>query len=365
MNRCTASIVVCSLEVVALASCRRRDPGLVADPVASGAPTAVRVAPPASVDAAPAESPPALPPDSCADYRARIDKSLHAAIVAIGDAGLRYGGTDHWTEPALKTAIDDAGLHCSSFARGAWWIEPGPDLDLHEDLEISTHTTVRASLDGRAPTPWTPDPGGIDVGYGGMPTTMRNALAGDYDGDGVPELWVRTDEDGVEGGHFVASWVLTIHDGAIREYAPAKSLGDIAEPFDADGDGRLDLPVTLGLGMRHRACFGKDTWAPAKLLAHALPNGAFSTTDDIAQKWAKKWCPAKPAMIATREAALCARLRTAPADLATVRARIASSCVPWDCRAEIDGKPQLPRADQECNDILATFDQKTSMSLLP
>lgn len=41
--------------------------------------------------------------------------------------------------------------------------------------------------------------------------------------------------------------------------------------------------VTLGLGARERSCYGKDTWEPAKLLAHALPNGTFSTTDAVAQ----------------------------------------------------------------------------------
>jgi len=339
-------------------ACKRHETAPSA-PVVSADPSAQRDA---ATSASIASTPPPAPvtiTDPCGEYLRRRDATLHAAIAGIGDAG------PAWTGPALKTAIDGAGLHCFAFPRGAWWIDLGADLEMRWDTEISTHTTVRAVLDGHALAPWTGEDGaGVYVGYGGMPTTMTNALAGDYDGDGVPELWVRTDEDGVEGGHFSSSWILTVHDGKIAEYPPAKSLGVIGAPFDADGDGRLDLPVSLGLGTVEDACMGKPSWTPADLLAHSLPDGKFSTHDAVARAHAKRWCAAAPARVASREDALCARLWAAPADVPTIRARIAA-CVPWDCAAEAAGKPQKPGAAELCNDMLETFDQTVTFSLRP
>src|SRR6185503_16657056 len=135
----------------------------------------------------------------------------------------------------------DARADCASFARGAWWI----------DTATTARETVRASVDGRAYGPWSPSGTGIDVSGAKSLTTT---LVSDYDGDGIPELYVRTDEEGVEGGHDTESWVLTLRDGAIREYAPAKGFGTIDTPVDDDDDGLVDLPVSLGVHWIERQC---------------------------------------------------------------------------------------------------------------
>jgi len=244
----------------------------------------------------------------------------------------------------------DARADCASFARGAWWI----------DTATTARETVRASVDGRAYGPWSPSGTGIDVSGAKSLTTM---LVSDYDGDGIPELYVRTDEEGVEGGHDTESWVLTLRDGAIREYAPAKGFGTIDTPVDDDDDGLVDLPVSLGVHWIERQCMRKPELHPASFLAHALPDGKFSTTDAVATRHLNGWCPGMPGRIATAEDALCARLRTKPADRAKVRARIAAKCVPWDCAAELEGNPQKDGADHACNDMLDTFDQETTLSL--
>ena len=354
------AIIACASLV--LGGCHRQHgapkpvPVVASDPAASASAPVV-----ASAIASEASAPAALsPPANCAEWRTRLDATLHAAIAAVGDAGLEFDRNGKWTEAALKPAIDSAGLACMPFTRGMWFVEPGDDLDVHLDVELSSHETIHVSVDGHDLGPWKPDDPGLYVGYGGMPSTMAVALVGDYDGDGIPELWARTDEDGVESGHMTRNWILGVHDGKIGEYAPAKNFGDIAKPVDVDGDGRIDLPVTLGLALIKGQCDWKPYYAPADFLAHSLPGGGFSTTDAVARQHVTKWCPAMPATFKTREDALCARIRTKPADLASVRARIAASCVPWTCP---DQKPQKPGANQLCNDMLDTFDQKTTFTL--
>ena len=322
-------------------------------PAPKPAPALIAPDPSASASVASRASPPPTPPDRCVDYRRRLDARLHRAVAAVGDAGTTYG-SEHWSEAALKRATSDAGLECFSFARGAWWIEPGADLDVQSSLLLTSAETIHASVDGRALGPWSPDGSGIHVGYGGMPASLAATLVSDYDGDGVPELWVRTDEDGVEGGHFAESWIVTVHDGKIGEYAPAKGLGTIGTPVDVDGDGRLDLPVSLGVATVRNMCFSKPDYEPADFLAHALPNGKFSTTDAVAMARMNRWCPAMPAKIATREDALCARLwAKTPADVKAARAKV-TSCVQWDCSlgtqprgAALDGDARRETCDQK------------------
>jgi hypothetical protein len=329
---------------------------VVADPVANSSASASASA------VASADPPPAPYPSSCSAFDRDLNAKLQAALDARGDAGTTYGN-EQWTPAKLRAAVADSGLGCLPFARGAWIVEPGADIDVWSSLLVTTDARVRAALDGKVLDPWSPL-GGMHVGYGGMPTSMTRRIVTDYDGDGVPELWVRTDEDGVEGGHFAPSFILTVHDGRVTEYAPATGLGEIATPVDVDGDGRLDLPASLGLAIFDQgSCFGKGDDKPADMFAHSLEDGTFSKTDAVAMAHVKKWCPAMPATISTRTAALCARLWTAPADVKATRARIAASCVRWDCAREIAGGAQKPGASMECDDMLNTFDQTISFTL--
>ncbi len=351
-------LLMCVLPFVA---CTRERHVVQKAPVVADAVASVSAFAPASAVAS-ADPPPATA-STCSVFDVDLNSKLQAAVDARGDAGTQYG-SEHWTPAKLREAVADSGLGCLPFARGAWFVEPGAEIDVSSSLLVTTDARVRAMLDGKVIGPWSPL-GGMHVGYGGMPTSMTRRIVTDYDGDGVPELWIRTDEDGVEGGHFAASFILTVHDGKVTEYAPAEDLGEIKTPVDVDGDGRLDLPASLGLTIHdHGSCFGKADLAPADMLAHALADGTFSQMDDVAMAHVKKWCPAMPSTISTRTAALCARLWTLPANVKATRAGIAASCVPWDCAQELAGKPQKPSASVECSDMLDTFDQSVPLTLL-
>ncbi len=322
----------------------------------------------ASVSAGEVATPPAqaaqIDPEECASFDRRLDAKLHAAIGALGDAGTPSGW--RWTNTELEKALPQSGLGCLPFVRGSWQIEPFGDVDMQFDSLITSNVKVAAMVDGKKLTGWSPSPEGVHVGYGGMPTTMKRSLVTDYDGDGLPELWARTDEDGVEGGHFSESFILTVASGKVAPYGPTTKLGDLGTPIDEDGDGRLDLPVSLDLvTFDQNECYGKGNSDPGDFLAHSLSDGTFSTTDAVARAHVKKWCPAAPTTIKSRSDALCARIWAAPADLPVIRARITASCVQWDCALEYASKPQKPGAAHECNDMLDTFDQKTSFTLRP
>ena len=316
---------------------------MVAGPAPSASASAVATSEPV---------PPALP-QSCATFEKDLDDKLRAAIVALGDAGTSWKAGD------LLNAKNAEGLGCVPFTRGAWMMVPGA-LDVSISMMITTDVTVTAVVDGHAVAPWSADGTGIHVGAAGMPISMSRMLVGDYDGDGIPELWVRTDEDGVEGGHFSQTWILTVHDDKVDEYAPSKKLtGDVGTPTDVDGDGRLDMPVSLGLAEADSGyCFGKSTGIPAHLLAHSLADGTFSTDDAVAVAYAERQCPRPPVAVTTAAEAVCAVLWTAPADLPALRARVAASCVEWDCGLEYAGQAQKPGATHDCNNKLDTLDQE-------
>lgn len=294
--------------------------------------------------------------DPCPGVEAHLRADLLGRVRELGDAGPRFG--EPWTEPLLLAAIPPSGLGCVPFPSGAWFVEADPStLDLTNDNEISAHVHFSASVSGKRAAPW----GDVFVGYGGEPTTMQRFLLTDYDGDAVPELYVRTDEDGVEGGHSTETWILTVRQTAsgpiVEPLAGTAALGEIGYPEDIDADGRPDFPVSLGVRLAPSgACDGKDDYTAADFLAHSLPDGRFSTDDAVAVGYAKRWCPTKPLRIATEADALCARLRAStPAEVSAERARVKASCVIWDCARERANLPQPKGADRACRGRVEAF----------
>jgi hypothetical protein len=204
----------------------------------------------------------------------------------------------------------------------------------------------------------------VRTGYGADFTTATASLASDYDADGIPELYVHTYEGGVEGGHSEESFLYTRLRGAVTIYPPAGSLADIGAPKDVDGDGRLDLPTSAGIRIDGPVeCQGKSDWDAAVFIAHALPDGRFSTNDAVAKKFARNWCPAAPAKVSSVTDAVCARLwASTPQTMAAAR-KLAMSCVRWDCNLEIANKPQPKGASADCEPRQNAFEATVPFTL--
>ena len=254
-----------------------------------------------------------------------------------------------WTSMSREKIVallgsEDVGVACHSFADGAWSLEL---LDMQVDPRaprISGKLVAVAYVHG-ARLVEKNDP--LVVAFGAV-----RSVASDFDHDGIPELVVTLSMTGPEGGDSTIAKVLTVAHDAIADYAKAPS--DITDaPFDFDGDGRLDFPTSDGVIVSpSMSCDAKDYGSAGRFLAHGLADGSFSTSDDVAKKFARKWCPAMPARIASPDDALCARLWSN--DKAT-RARV-TSCVQWDCALEAQGKPQPKGATHDCDARRETFD---------
>ena len=251
------------------------------------------------------------------------------------------------------------GIACFLFPGGAWALEIVSHT-LHPEYRSLEVTLAPAAYTDGHRVASTDE---IHAGYGAMFTAASAALASDYDGDGVPELYVHTFEEGVEGGHTEEGALYTLTHGTVTKYAAAASLEDVGAPRDVDGDGRLDLPTSAGIRLVDRdTCEFPGEWKPADFIAHSRQDGTFSIDDDVAKRFARGWCPSAPAVVATPKDALCARLwvRTA-ADIAQARKAIA--CVPFDCQAYFDGRPQTSGATLDCNSRLDVFDAKVPFTL--
>jgi hypothetical protein len=192
---------------------------------------------------------------------------------------------------------------CWSGPRGAWSIalDPPPAggteargwTAIHVDATGAVTRRARAFHASREDTsgdgPSVPDFGWIDDAW---------AEAYDFNGDGDPELFVGlhaiwSSHTGLE---LAESILYTFTAGAIEKYAPATSFA-IWKLEDRDNDGRPDI-VTSSPYARSRG--GSTPVFSPTLIAHALADGSFSTTDAVAERAARKACPTKPALATLR-----------------------------------------------------------------
>jgi hypothetical protein len=297
----------------------------------------------------------AAPRDLCTRVldaeRAKVD----AAIVTAKRAHADWWTAEHAEDDAREAFFGKTGMGiaCHPFARGAWAIELDT-IELSDPRSPSADVVAVVYVGDERHAEATK----TNAGSGGMFTYVRAQLTSDYDKDGVPEFWMRSSADGVEGGHSEESRLLHFANGAVTPYGPATELGSIGEPRDLDGDGLDDLPASLGISLGAGIeCFGKADWKPAAFLAHARPDGTFSTNDDVARAFVRSWCASPPAKIASPESALCARLWKQP------RAAVTSSCIPWSCVLEGQNKPQPKGATQDCQDRIKAYDATPPFTL--
>ena len=246
------------------------------------------------------------------------------------------------------------GIACHPFPNGAWSIE-AKTFRATEYGSASADLFVVVYVGDRRVEISEP----TAAGAAGMFISVGTALASDYDKDGVPEFWMHVEEEGVEGGHMEQGSLLRFDGKDVVPYGPASKLGLLSmPPYDVDGDGLIDLPTSLDIRLGEGIeCGGKENWSAAKLLAHALPDGTFSTNDAVAKSFVSSWCASAPSKIASPEQALCARMWKLP------RTIVSSTCAPWDCVAEANGKPQKKNATRDCQDRLEAYDAAVPFTL--
>jgi len=166
----------------------------------------------------------------------------------------------------------------------------------------------------------------------------------DFDGDGEPEVHVGASY-GHEGVHERWDMLFTFNDGRLERYAPAAAYS-FEGMRDETGDGIPDLLMAepLSGGESCGSGFPADG-SGMSFIAHALPGGGFSNDDAAARAFARRGCPAAPAVIRDLNDVLCARLWGA--DPAKLELQVRARFRPWDCDAEMAGRPQKPRATAE------------------
>jgi hypothetical protein len=140
--------------------------------------------------------------------------------------------------------------------------------------------------------PSVPDFGWIDEAW---------AEVYDFDGDGDPELFVGLHGiwSGPTGLELAESVLYSFKNGSIVRYPPAAAFA-IWKLEDRDGDGRPDLVTSSPYASSRGG--STPVFAPT-LVAHALPDGTFSTTDAVAERVARTVCPARPALTTLRRPA--------------------------------------------------------------
>ncbi len=215
---------------------------------------------------------------------------IHAASVRVADAVNRRV---HGDEPRATARVDDGsdGAPDCLAAGGAVWALSWTHASLATD-----HDTTTLGVTGTLSLRTTPGPapaGAFAVtesftGYTGETVSVERVA--DWDGDGRPEAAVRFSTWAHEEGGSTRLALFTVHDGAVVPYAPADRFATAIGLADADRDGRMDLVLrspwffTDGCGMD-----GIQHEGPTAL-AHALPDGTFSATDDVARAWVFRAC---------------------------------------------------------------------------
>lgn len=251
---------------------------------------------------------------------------------------------------------------CKESPAGAWWfdmpdVKPAKDPHEFEYITESQLVVVFQPHEGAAARRVLKDYfSDYGIRVANEPWTY------DYDHDGVPELYVQAHEEGEEGHHALLLELLSYRGGAVERY-PATSKLVAAGTSDVDGDGRPDLLLLAGYGDTLESCgsgFPFDFPEP-RFVAHARPDGTFSTDDAEAKAYVRKWCPASPAKLESSADAVCARLWAK--DVAKERARVVASCTEWSCALENAGKPQKPLAAEDCIRRRAFYDKAPPLTL--
>jgi hypothetical protein len=326
------------------------------------------------VAVAPAESPgpaPAAPIDPCRVAQSVTDSAIaqaqafaHSVMEAQLVAG-KYEGEK--PELPLESFVVTSWLQCIRTQGGAWAIvltkavlTPQTDYDWTAEWLLDGDVAL-AHVDGTGAIAFAPvetqSQGGSANGdfanrqlFPSLPNCCDWVFGGleplelyDFDGDGEPEVHVGASY-GHEGVSEQSDALLTFKNGRIEPYAPAAKYGFEAMK-DYTGDGIPDLSMSQPLSGTEDCGSGfPGDGSGHSFIAHALPDGGFSDDDAEARAFAKQRCPNRPTTLNDLNDVLCARLWGG--DKAKLELQVRARFAPWDCDAELAGRPQKPKANE-------------------
>jgi hypothetical protein len=262
--------------------------------------------PPSPLCVSAVSSPPvAASPPAADNPCAKIygEQRRHLASLAPQEAD---GGTHSWVPPIFT--------RCYRSKKGAWGLAaefvtfdvvtssgegeglpPGNWYVLHVD-ERGVLATSLALLARRSDNVLSSYPSYM---------TWKEPVLFDFDGDGEDEFVVTGTDHVHEGGVqvFGQAWTVTrkgYPPESIQQYELRGGFDTFYDVIDFDGDGRPDL-VTHGLyeadsTLHTCSSFHHVDYGPP-LLAHSLKDGAFSTEDAVAARYALRSCPQRPASL--------------------------------------------------------------------
>lgn len=230
--------------------------------------------------------PPPRPVDPrCAAVIARNRQHV-AAANRLADAQRRAEGPTHG---GVLLDVDAQHRPCEATPAGVWSLTLATARYL---IEVVPHVTADTTLT------WTPTTGAAvslatPLVAEQLPTSSTYpTLEGvyDWDGDGVHEVVLRVERRVEEAAEPDTVTVYTVRDGVVRPYAPAQSDEAIVSVEDVDRDGRPDL-ILASPWRTFEPCGHVGTWRHGPTLAaHALPDGTFSTRDEVARAWVMRQC---------------------------------------------------------------------------
>lgn len=183
---------------------------------------------------------------------------------------------------------------CEPMGSGAWWMElEGEPTDcgmgaIPPQGEVGRQRVGYTAVDGRgASQEWIEfDDCDTQVLYGIDAHT-------DYDGDDHHEVLLKRQESYVDGGD-TYRYLLSFTGDAIAAFDGLPEIaGEVYALRDADEDGRLDIETTgpHQSGPHSSDCCDHVFRGGPRTLWHALPDGSFSRTDEVATAHLREACP--------------------------------------------------------------------------
>lgn len=122
----------------------------------------------------------------------------------------------------------------------------------------------------------------------------------DYDGDGSTEVVTARVESNNRTSPIVSLAIRTMRAGRVERYEPAGGVPAFSGLVDFDRDGRPDLYQLFCTPFEQRSS-GVTLYGP-RCLAHARPDGTFSTDDAVAQSFVRAQCTAPPERLVVLDA---------------------------------------------------------------
>jgi hypothetical protein len=267
-----------------------------------------------------------------AERRAEMER-----VKAVSESKDPLGRAD-----AVSEEVRSAFVRCTKTKKGGAWGLALRDVKTERNGITGVAVAVYVDASGKKSELRLKGPGRlVDRSFSATDidrVTIATEQGFDYDGDGEDEYIAVGSNQTKEGVKDLLTWVVTVKNGAVQMYAPAKDIV-AARVEDVDHDGRPDFvshgPYRTRVPAR---CNGDPTIAQGpSLLVHSLKDGTFSWIDDTAISFAKQSCPKAGFEIArdeekkvddeqTFENVACARMwGVAEAQVAGV---IASQCNP-------------------------------------